>query len=74
MAGGINPNTCPSAPGVNHPAASVVIKANGPSRPGSQNALPPMVGAQATGPTWIGIGESRAVRVSRGHVDDAGCQ
>jgi hypothetical protein len=29
MAGGISPNTCPSAPGANHPVASLVIKAKG---------------------------------------------
>jgi hypothetical protein len=70
MAGGISPNTCPSAPGANHPVASLVIKAKGSSRLGSHNPWPLLVGAEAAGPIWIGDSEGRVVHVPRGHVGD----
>jgi hypothetical protein len=74
MGGGNGRAGCLSAPRANQVAASLVLKAEATSGPGSHNPWPTLVGVQAAGPTWIGISESRAVRAPRGHVDDAGCQ
>jgi hypothetical protein len=74
MAGGIRPNTCLLASQANQVAASLVLKAEASSGPGSHNPWPPLVGALAAGPTWIGISECRAVRAPRGRADGARCQ
>jgi hypothetical protein len=68
MAGGVRPNTCPTASQANQVAASFVTNARAFSGPGSDNLWPPLVDAQAAAPTWIGESERRAVHVPRGHV------
>jgi hypothetical protein len=70
MARGVRPNTCPSASQANQVAASYVTNARAFSGPGSNDLWPPLVDAQAAGPTRIGDSERRVVHVPRGHVGD----
>lgn len=74
MADDIRQITRPSASQANQLAASFVINARAFSGRGSDNLWPPLVDAQAAGPTWFGDSERRAVHVPRGHVGDPPCQ
>ena len=58
MAGGINPNARLSAPRANQAAAPLVITIEASSGPSAYHSWPPLVGAQAAGPAWIGISQA----------------